>query len=168
MHKIAILSDIHGNMTALEAVLEDAMQEKVTEYWILGDLFMIGPGSSDLIKRLRDLPNVIFIRGNWDDVFLNAATSDFTDPTNVYGSRLAKYHYEQLSKEDLTFIKELPSVAIKKVAGLEFFLIKATVMSYGQPKNKKISTHYLPIIIVILLFMDICIASLCDIAVKAD
>ena len=122
MRKIAILSDIHGNVTALEAVLEDAIQEAATDYWVLGDLIMIGPGSSDLIKRLRELPNAIFVKGNWDDVFLDAHLSDFSKPINVYGSRLAKYHYENLSKEDIRFMKELPAMVIKEVAGWKFLL----------------------------------------------
>ena len=122
MRKIAILSDIHGNVTALEAVLADAIREQVTDYWVLGDLIMIGPGSSDLIKRLRDLPNVIFVKGNWDDVFLNAHLSDFSKPINVYGSRLAKYHYENLTKEDISFLKELPSNVTKEVEGWNFLL----------------------------------------------
>jgi len=122
MHKIAILSDIHGNVTALEAALEAAMQERVTDYWILGDLNMPGPGSSDILKRLRNLPNVVFIKGNWDDFFLNAPSLDLNCPTNVYGARLAKYQHEHLSKEELTFIEELPPVVTKEVADLEFLI----------------------------------------------
>lgn len=37
--RIAILSDIHGNTTALEAVLNDAKELGATEYWLWGDLF---------------------------------------------------------------------------------------------------------------------------------
>ena len=40
MTKIALLSDIHGNMTALEAVLADSQRAKVDEYWLLGDTLM--------------------------------------------------------------------------------------------------------------------------------
>ena len=36
MTKIALLSDIHGNTTALEAVLEDTKRAGVEEYWLLG------------------------------------------------------------------------------------------------------------------------------------
>ena len=122
MYKVAILSDIHGNVTALEAVLADAQQEQVTEYWILGDLFMIGPGSTDLIKRLRGLPNVTFVRGNWDDVFIDAKDADFDNPTNVYGSRLAMYHEQQLSVADIDFIHQLPAVVTKELNGLKFLL----------------------------------------------
>ena len=122
MYKIAILSDIHGNITALEAVLEGAQQERVTDYWVLGDLIMPGAGSSDLLNRLRSLPNVIFVGGNWDNFFLSTPTSDLTNPTNLYGARLAQYHHEQLSDEELNFIKELPSVLVKDVADFEFLI----------------------------------------------
>ena len=44
MTKIALLSDIHGNTTALEAVLADARQLEVDEYWLLGDILMPGTG----------------------------------------------------------------------------------------------------------------------------
>ena len=38
--RIALLSDVHGNSTALEAVLADAESQAVTDYWFLGDLLM--------------------------------------------------------------------------------------------------------------------------------
>lgn len=44
MTKIAVLSDIHGNTTALEAVLADAQKAGVDEYWLLGDILMPGTG----------------------------------------------------------------------------------------------------------------------------
>ena len=52
-HKIAILSDIHGNATALEAVIADAKNQGVSEYWLLGDIFLPGPGANDLVALLR-------------------------------------------------------------------------------------------------------------------
>lgn len=39
MTTIAILSDIHGNMTAFSAVIQDAKAHQADEYWFLGDLF---------------------------------------------------------------------------------------------------------------------------------
>ena len=55
-HKIAILSDIHGNATALEAVIADSKNQGVSEYWLLGDIFLPGPGANDLVALLKDLP----------------------------------------------------------------------------------------------------------------
>ena len=47
--KIALLSDIHGNITALEAVLADAKKQKVTDYWFLGDLLAPGTGRRKIL-----------------------------------------------------------------------------------------------------------------------
>ncbi|VED67100.1 Ser/Thr protein phosphatase [Streptococcus australis] len=41
-HRIAILSDIHGDTTALEAVIADARALGVKEYWLLGDILLPG------------------------------------------------------------------------------------------------------------------------------
>ena len=122
MHKIAILSDIHGNLTALEAVLADAQREQVTQYWIMGDLLMPGPGSSDLLQRLRALPNVTFLKGNWDDWFLKFRDLDLDHPTNLFGARLAMYQLGGLSREEIDFLENVPLFTIKKIEGFDFLL----------------------------------------------
>jgi predicted phosphodiesterase len=65
--KVALLSDIHGNSVALEAVLADVEAHGgVDAYWILGDLVALGPEPIRVLERLRSLPNVRFVRGNTD------------------------------------------------------------------------------------------------------
>ncbi len=65
--RIALLSDIHGNAIALDAVLADIdRQGPVDEYWILGDLVAVGPQPIQVLDRLTALPNVRFTRGNTD------------------------------------------------------------------------------------------------------
>ncbi len=53
MTKIALLSDIHGNTTALEAVLEDSRKAKVDEYWLLGDSLMPGNRETGPLGAVR-------------------------------------------------------------------------------------------------------------------
>jgi len=76
-HRIAILSDIHGNTTALKAVLSDAKRQEATEYWLLGDIFLPGPGENDLLALLKDLPITATVRGNWDDCVLEALDGQY-------------------------------------------------------------------------------------------
>jgi len=65
--RIAIFSDIHGNIIALDAVLADIEGEKaVDEYWILGDMIALGLAPIAVLERLTALPNVRLIRGNTD------------------------------------------------------------------------------------------------------
>ena len=62
--RILVFSDIHSNLTALEAVL--SMAGNVDAYWCLGDLVGYGPDPNECIERVRELPNLICVRGNHD------------------------------------------------------------------------------------------------------
>lgn len=65
--RIALLSDIHGNHIALDAVLADVQsQGEPDAYWVLGDLAGLGPQPVDSLERATALPNVSFVRGNTD------------------------------------------------------------------------------------------------------
>ncbi len=65
--RLALLSDIHGNPIALDAVLADIeAQGGADAYWVLGDLAAIGYDPVTVLERLVALPNVRFTRGNGD------------------------------------------------------------------------------------------------------
>jgi len=65
--RVAILSDIHGNLTALEAVLRDiATAGGADEYWVLGDLAALGPRPSAVLETISKLPGLRLVRGNTD------------------------------------------------------------------------------------------------------
>lgn len=65
--RFALLSDIHGNLVALEAVLADiATQGGVDAYWILGDFSSLGYDPVGVLERVTQLPNAVFSRGNHD------------------------------------------------------------------------------------------------------
>src|SRR3990167_2096755 len=60
-----ILSDIHSNLTALEAVLEQA-QGKYDQVICLGDIVGYGPDPNEVIRRVQGLQPVAVVRGNHD------------------------------------------------------------------------------------------------------
>ena len=123
-HKIAILSDIHGNTTALAGVLEDAKNLGATEYWLLGDIFLPGPGANDLVALLKDLPITASVRGNWDDCVLEAIDGQYglADPEEIQLLRMTQYLMEDLKPEHIDWLRNLPMVAKKEVEGLRFSL----------------------------------------------
>ena len=123
-HKIAILSDIHGNTTALAAVLEDAKNLGATEYWLLGDIFLPGPGANDLVALLKGLPITASVRGNWDDCVLEALDGQYglEDPQEIQLLRMTQYLMERLNPEQIDWLRNLPMVAKKEVEGLRFSL----------------------------------------------
>ncbi|HEX6484657.1 MAG TPA: metallophosphoesterase family protein [Ktedonobacteraceae bacterium] len=65
--RIALLSDIHGNTIALNAVLADIeAQGGVDTYWILGDFSALGYDPVGVLEQVTKLPNAFFSRGNHD------------------------------------------------------------------------------------------------------
>jgi predicted phosphodiesterase len=65
--RLALLSDVHGNPIALDAVLADITRQGGADaYWVLGDLVAIGYDPVTVLERLTSLPNVRFTQGNTD------------------------------------------------------------------------------------------------------
>ena len=96
MKRIAILSDIHGNMPALEAVIEDIKLRNIDEVICIGDLIGKGPEPAKVIAKIRNHCDVV-IRGNWDEFILNESDSESI-----------KWQQNQLSTEDNYYLKQLP------------------------------------------------------------
>ncbi len=66
--KILILSDIHANLTALDAVLSDAGSFDAT--WCLGDVIGYGPDPNECVALVRELPALTCLTGNHDAAVL--------------------------------------------------------------------------------------------------
>ena len=103
MTKIAVLSDIHGNTTALEAVLADARAAEVDEYWLLGDILMPGTGRRRILDLLASLPITVRVLGNWENSLWRGLHRKL-DPTKAshrYLLRLSQYILEEVSPEEI-------------------------------------------------------------------
>ena len=72
MARVAIISDIHGNGVALDAVLADIARDDVDNVICLGDLAAGGPQPDAVISRLRELDCQV-VRGNALDTYRRSA-----------------------------------------------------------------------------------------------
>ena len=69
--RIALLSDIHGNPLALDAVLADvAANGRADAFWVLGDLAALGYDPAGALERLQYLPDARFVYGNTERYLL--------------------------------------------------------------------------------------------------
>lgn len=120
--KIGLLADIHGNLTALEAVLDDAEQKEVDEYWVLGDLFLPGPSGKEILTRLMTIDPKVWVRGNWDDCLLAVAEKkvDLKNPEEVYFGILGARIIPEFKQEEIEFLQKLPIQMLKKLDELNF------------------------------------------------
>jgi len=75
MTRIAVVSDIHGSLAALDAVAEDIALQGPDLVVHGGDLVLNGPGPADVVDRIRELgwPGVM---GNTDEMLWNRARRD--------------------------------------------------------------------------------------------
>lgn len=73
MTRLAVLSDIHGNLPALEAVLADLARDPVDQIIVAGDTISAGPFSAQVMDRLYDL-GATMIRGNHEYYMLDHQT----------------------------------------------------------------------------------------------
>ncbi len=119
MTQLAVLSDIHGNLLALEAVLADVEARGAPDaYWVLGDLVAFCPWPAETLARLRALPNATFLMGNTDryvvtgrrPVFPVRSPEDWGQMPFTLAARDANFRWtvERLSYADYKFLRDLP------------------------------------------------------------
>jgi predicted phosphodiesterase len=99
--RILVISDIHSNFPALEAVLSAAVT--VDAVWCLGDLVGYGPFPNECIDRIAALPNLTCLMGNHDAAVTNSRNIDkFNDEAGhaIYWTRrnITDANLEYLSK----------------------------------------------------------------------
>ena len=105
MARIAIISDIHGNLVALERVIADMRQRGVDMSVCLGDIVGYGPDPKECFDITRQLCQAV-ISGNHERGVLDAELADNWAPLARAGLEHAR---TQLSPEDLCEIERLPA-----------------------------------------------------------
>lgn len=118
--RILILSDIHANLNALTAVLQDAGTFDAA--WCLGDLTGYGPDPNECIRLVSSLPGLVCLMGNHD-----AAVIDKIDLNsfNKEARQAALWTRKVLTRENFEFLQNLP----------EKQEINGITLAHGSPRN---------------------------------
>jgi predicted phosphodiesterase len=115
-----IVSDVHANLNALEAVLEDAAP--FDQVWCLGDLVGYGPDPNQCIERVKALPGLKCVKGNHDAAILGEID---TWAFNFEARESLEWLETHLDPENKTWL-----------AGLEERLVfKNVTLAHGSPRN---------------------------------
>jgi diadenosine tetraphosphatase ApaH/serine/threonine PP2A family protein phosphatase len=97
-----VLTDVHGNLEALTAVLQDAGEFDAV--LCLGDLIGYGPNPNECVSRVRELPNLSCLVGNHDLAALGGIDlSSF----NTFAREAAKWTSEQLEDDVREYLESL-------------------------------------------------------------
>jgi diadenosine tetraphosphatase ApaH/serine/threonine PP2A family protein phosphatase len=120
--KLALLSDIHANLPALEACLAHANAQGANQFALLGDIVDYGPYPTETVERCRQLEKegAIVLRGNHDSSPASTPTANPVAAT--WGNMITGWTFNQLSVDQQIWLAQLPLTAIIE----KVFLVHAT------------------------------------------
>ncbi|BCB97442.1 metallophosphatase family protein [Dissulfurispira thermophila] len=128
--RYAVISDVHGNLEALKAVLKDIKKKKIADIVFLGDAVGYGPDPDECINILNAECQIL-LAGNHDHAVLGLIDIDFFNP---YAKAAILWTKEKISKEHLEIMRTFP--IYKEIENKKIFLVHST------PKEPE-SWHYL-------------------------
>jgi predicted phosphodiesterase len=125
--RVAILSDVHGHLQALDAVLADAGVAGAEEIVVAGDIVNFGPNSAEVVDRLQ-ARDARMIRGNHEvELVATYGTSQMPERVRTSSSfAVTRFTLEQLGPERRAFLSGLPD---------RLMLDEATVVAHGSPRH---------------------------------
>lgn len=118
--RVLVISDIHANLPALEAVIHHA--GKVDEVWCLGDLVGYGPFPNECIQLIKDTPNITCMLGNHDAAALGQIE---VEAFNTDARLSIRWAQQELTPANVDFLASLP----------EKMIIENTTLVHGSPRN---------------------------------
>ena len=121
--KLAVISDIHANMQALQSVLADL--PTYDELYCLGDLVGYGPNPNEVVEALRARKPTIVLAGNHDHAVVTGDSSGFVN----YAVKAIQWTRERLTKENLSYLQNLKPSEKRKVGEHSIALF------HGSPRD---------------------------------
>ena len=135
-----IVSDIHSNLEALDAVVADAGQRGGFDcVWCLGDMVGYGPDPSECLRLLREF-DLMVVAGNHD-----YAAAGVIDAADFNGAAYAAIRWtaEQLDGDDKRFLSELPTVSLEPPFTLVHGSLRAPIEEYLLHPSQALATFEL-------------------------
>lgn len=101
---IAIISDIHANLEALQSVLKSVKQYDVEAIYCLGDIVGYGPNPNECVDLVRENCEHVLV-GNHDFAAIGKTDIEYF---NQYAKAAAFWTRDHLTKENINYLASLP------------------------------------------------------------
>lgn len=125
MVRVAVISDIHGNLHALRKVLDEISRKGTDQVWCLGDTVGYGAFPSECLEIIRSSCDVV-LSGNHD---LAVSGIISLDDFNIEARRAVEWTAGILTESEKEYLKSLPPVQTIEIEELRL------VLSHGSPLN---------------------------------
>lgn len=106
--RYAIIADIHSNLEAWQAVLEDTKRQKVTHYACLGDVVGYGANPKECLDVIRQMAMPI-VKGNHDEY---CSSDDNLEGFNPHAAEAIQWTRHQLTEEDRKWLREMKYIRL--------------------------------------------------------
>lgn len=132
--KIAVISDIHGNMQALDAVMENINKENCDKIFCLGDLAMAGPEPSKMIDRIQKIEkeyDFTLIQGNTDEMIANCDNQmlHVLRENNPIMANALENDVQIITENQKNFLRNLDKTKEITIDGVKILLV------HGSPRK---------------------------------
>lgn len=140
--KAAVLSDIHGNGTALNYAIRDLKSLGIKKIIILGDVVMKGPMPLEVLEMLNDkyLEILAWIKGN-TDMWFEEVSETFIPSSDKENELYSYYKFakDALSEKQISFIKNLPLSSSIMLNGVKILCVHGTPQSIIEAIDDSVS-----------------------------
>ena len=129
--KIAVISDIHANLIALETVLKDIKEQKCDEIFCLGDLAMAGPQPVETVDFILKQQGWTIIQGNTDKLIVDYSQELFGNMMNTFPlmAKALREDVKILRENQKEFLRNLPPQKELEIEGVKILLV------HGSPRR---------------------------------
>lgn len=133
--RIAVISDLHANLPALRAVIDDVAAIGCDAIWCTGDLVGRGPHPNEVVEEMRRLA-VPTVQGNWDEaqgMGREVTGSIWPSPeAESEGYLSLAWTASKLSDENCSWLRQLPSTLRMEVEGRTALLFHGTPLKQNE------------------------------------
>ncbi len=127
--QLALIADIHGNLFALDAVLNDLRQRSIEQILCLGDVASGGPQPREVIQRLREI-NCPIVMGNTDAWLLKPQSREPKSVFAQYNQEIDFWCSQQLDEDDKAFLNMFQPTITRQLGEAK------TLLAYhGSPRS---------------------------------
>ncbi len=137
--KYAIISDVHGNLPALELLLEDARNNNTDTFIFVGDYCLSNPFPNECMDRIHSIQNKYIIRGNEEAYLENLIGKDQSTWTDGQ-MQISYYCYRAVSEDNLKYILSIPKYLKINSHGIDINIAHSSADFIDDCEHKEWST----------------------------